>query len=149
MPEVPYRAAADRIWAMCPSPKTTIWDAHHMAGMRPRNGSPIVIQNCKLYGFWAAKNCVALFSSSLSPLRIGFSRRSRRFSHRRFKIGSGGPALIRNRPHPFVQGRKSTPQIRRNLTPCQAAGLRDANRIRLELAARVSLPYSPDAWSDP
>ena len=26
-------------------------------------------------------------------------------------------------------------QIRRNLTPCQAAGLRDANRIPLELVA--------------
>ena len=41
------------------------------------------------------------------------------------------------------------PQIRRNLTPRQTAGLRDANCIPLELASRVSLPYPSDAWSDP
>ena len=54
----------------------------------------------------------------------------------------GRTGLIRNRLHPPVQGRKSNPQIRRNLTPCQAAGLGDANRIlnaSLCVAARSGL----------
>ena len=52
----------------------------------------------------------------------------------------GRTGLIGDRLYPLVQGRKPDPQIRRNLTPRQAAGLGDANRIPLELAARVSLP---------
>ena len=47
----------------------------------------------------------------------------------------GRPCLIRNHLHPLVQGRKTNPQIRRNLTPRQAAGERNANRIPLELVA--------------
>jgi hypothetical protein len=89
-----------------PSPKAAIRDPHHAAGMRPGKGSPIAIQKRELHGFWAAKNCVAFFSSSLhspgkqSPrlfsypaqtFRIRFSRRSRSFSRKRFWSGSGGP----------------------------------------------------------
>jgi hypothetical protein len=39
-----------------------------------------------------AEPAVAFFSSSLSSLRIRFSRRSRSFSRKRFWSGSGGPA---------------------------------------------------------
>jgi hypothetical protein len=39
-------------------------------------------------------------------------------------------------PNPFAKGRMPNPQIRRNLTPCQATGERNANRIPL------------DAWID-
>ena len=42
--------------AVFPSPKTTISDPHHAAGMRPGKESPIVIQKRELHGFWAAKN---------------------------------------------------------------------------------------------
>ena len=43
--------------------------------------------------------------------------------------------LIRNRPDPFAKRRKPDAKIRRNLTRCQAAGVRDANRILEELVA--------------
>ena len=54
----------------------------------------------------------------------------------------GRTGLIRNRLHPPVQGRTFNRQIRRNLTPCRAAGLGDANRIlnaSLCVAARSGL----------
>ena len=41
--------------------------------------------------------------------------------------------LIGNRPDPFAERRKPNLKIRSNLTPCPAAGERDANRIPLEL----------------
>lgn len=49
--------------------------------------------------------------------------------------------FLRNRPNPFAERRKPDPQIGRNLTPRQATGKHNANRIPLELEARVSLPY--------
>ena len=41
--------------------------------------------------------------------------------------------LCRKHFDPLAEGRMPNPQIRRNLTPCQAAGLRNANRSPLEL----------------
>ena len=81
-----------RYRSMLPHPKATIRDPHHIASVRPGKPAAIVIQKRELHGFWAAKNCVAFFSSSLSSLRIRFSRRSRSFSRRRFWSRSGGPA---------------------------------------------------------
>ena len=43
--------------------------------------------------------------------------------------------FLRNRPNPLAERRTPDPQIRRNLTPCQATGERNANRIPLELVA--------------
>jgi len=43
--------------------------------------------------------------------------------------------FLRNRPNPLAERRKPDPQIRRNLTPGQVTGERDANRIPLELVA--------------
>ena len=82
-------------------------DPHHTAGMRPRKGALIVIQNGKLHGFWAAKTWGAFSSSSLhSPgkqsaglssdpsqtLRPRFSHQSCAFLRKRFWSGSGGSA---------------------------------------------------------
>ncbi len=47
----------------------------------------------------------------------------------------GHLGFLRNRTNPLAERRKPDPQIRRNLTPCQATGERDANRILLELVA--------------
>lgn len=43
--------------------------------------------------------------------------------------------LIGNRPDPFAERRKPDAKTRGDLTPCQAAGERDANRIPLEFLA--------------
>ena len=55
--------------------------------------------------------------------------------------------LVSFRKHtdPFAERRMPNPQIRRNLTPCQTAGLHNANCIPPALAARLSLPYRSDA----
>lgn len=47
----------------------------------------------------------------------------------------GQLGFLRNRPDLLAEHRKPDPQIRRNLTPCQATGERNANRIPLELVA--------------
>ena len=55
-------------------------------------------------------------------------------------VGVDRPGFIGYRLHPLAQGRKPNPQIRCNLTPRQAAGRRDTNRITFELVA-VLMPY--------
>jgi hypothetical protein len=50
----------------------------------------------------------------------------------------GNLGFLRNRTNPLAKRRKPDPQIRRNLTPCQATGERNANRIPLELVAVYS-----------
>ncbi len=69
--------------------------------------------------------------------RIRFSLRKRPFS-RRSQHPAQAPWLP---PNPLAQRPKPDPKIRRNLTPCQATGERDAHRIPLEVAARVWLAY--------
>ena len=57
-----------------PGSKAPIRDAHKAAAMLFGKQAAIIIQESELHGFWAAKNCVAFFSSSLSSLRIQGNR---------------------------------------------------------------------------
>ena len=89
------------------------------------------------------------FSTCLSSRSMRFSLRRRSFSRSKSASCEGTLVSSENTPTHLPRGRMPPPlgpllrnalpgnesQIRRNLTPCRAAGLRDANRIPLELVA--------------
>jgi hypothetical protein len=54
---------------------------------------------------------------------------------KQFGVLRGHLGIFRKHPDPFAEGRMPSPQIRRNLTPCQTTGLRDPDCIPLERVA--------------
>ena len=94
-----------------------------------------VISNVsKLHGFWATKTIVAFLYFPLLPEYAALFAQPfvlmKQLSVVRRHLG-----LFGKHPDPLDEGRMPNPQIRRNLTTCQAAGLCDANRITIELVA--------------
>ena len=81
------------------------------------------------------------FLIRLKTRSIRFSLRNRSFSPRRLGVLRGHLGLFTKRLDPRANGRMPDPQIRRNLTPSQAAGLSGANCIPIEVVAVYPLSY--------
>lgn len=75
------------------------------------------------------------FCASLSSRRMRFSLRKPFVLAKQLGVLRRHPGFLGNRPNPLAGRRKPEPQIRRNLTPRQPTGEREANRIPLELGA--------------
>ena len=71
--------------AVAKGAQSTRADADNMAQSFGREAIPMFFDKLKPHGFWLAKNTVAFFNTSLSSLRMRFSRRSRSFSLARLK----------------------------------------------------------------
>ena len=76
-------SAAGRSAAVRPQPART--DSHDPAHQFNGKCRSVFFDKLKPHGFWLAKNTVAFFNTSLSSLRMRFSRRSRSFSWARLK----------------------------------------------------------------
>ena len=107
---------------------------HQAAQLAVGQAATILGNILKLHDFLAAKPIAALFGTLLSCLRMRFFLRSRSFS-RRSSASCAGTLAASDHPTPRAERRKPGPRIRRNLTPCQATRLRNANRILLEFVA--------------
>ena len=113
----------------------TLSYAHQAVQMVAGQGRAKLGNILKPHGFLAAKNIAASLAVPF-PLGVcGSFCAAVRSCARHLGILGRHLALLGNRPNPLAVRRMPEPQIRRNLTPCQATGERNANLIPPELVA--------------
>jgi hypothetical protein len=79
-----------------PSTKASIRGGQQPAQTHSRQQTAISVNESEPHGFWPAKKIAIFFNTSLSSLRMRFSRRRRSFSRIRFWSGLVGDAYSEN-----------------------------------------------------